>query len=126
MGGRARELTFTRTIRLDEWRGYGVRPSRTHSFEDHLGRVRGTKSNIKDGYDTGTSLRHVVAVGDLAGAQPLRVQVVLEIRHFSRVGCATEHTVTSAVEQYFAAFKVAKVFRLAAHIGSRFTDAGAR
>ena len=29
--------------------------SRTYSFQDHLGLVRGTKSKIGDGYDTGTS-----------------------------------------------------------------------
>ena len=52
---------------------YGVRPSSAQSFGDQLGRVRGTKSKIEDGYDTGTSLRHVVAVGDFAGAQPLRL-----------------------------------------------------
>ena len=46
---------------------------RTYTFQDHLGLVRGTKSRIEDGYDTGTSLRHVVAVGDFAGAQPLRL-----------------------------------------------------
>ena len=38
--------------------------------------------NREDGYDTGTSLRHVVAVGDFAGAQPLRVQLDLELSHF--------------------------------------------
>ena len=57
---------------------YGVRPSRTYSFKDHLGRVRGPKSKFEDGYATGTLPLRGVAVGDLAGAQPLRVQVVLE------------------------------------------------
>ena len=67
---------------------YGVRPSSAYSFGDQLGLVRGTKSKIEDGYDTGTSLRHVVAVGDFAGAQPLRVQVVLELSHFLLLSAA--------------------------------------
>ena len=57
---------------------YGVRPSGTYTFQDQLGLVRGTKSKIEDGYATGTLPLRGVAVGDLAGAQPLRVQVVLE------------------------------------------------
>ena len=61
---------------------YGVRPSRTFSFGDQLGRVRGTKSKTEDGYYTGTTCAGVVAVGDLAGAQRLRVQVVPELSHF--------------------------------------------
>ena len=56
-------------------RRYGVRPSSAQSFQDHLGRVRGTKSKIKDGYAEGTARPLCVAVGDFAGAQPLRVQV---------------------------------------------------
>ena len=67
---------------------YGVRPSRTHSFQDHLGLVRGTKSKIEDGYYTGTTCAGVVAVGDLAGAQPLPVQVVLELSHFLLLSAA--------------------------------------
>ena len=67
---------------------YGVRPCRTYTFQDHLGRVRGPKSKIEDGYATGTSLRRGVAVGDLAGAQPLRVQVVLELSHFLLLSAA--------------------------------------
>ena len=52
---------------------YGVRPSSAYSFQDHLGLVRGTKSKIEDGYYTGTTCAGVVAVGDFAGAQPLRL-----------------------------------------------------
>ena len=59
---------------------YGVRPSRTYSFGDQLGLVPGTKSKIEDGYATGTLPLRGVAVGDLAGAQRLRLQLVLEFR----------------------------------------------
>ena len=67
---------------------YGVRPSSAQSFGDQLGRVRGTKSKIEDGYYTGTTCAGVVAVGDLAGAQPLPVQVVLELSHFLLLSAA--------------------------------------
>ena len=60
----------------------------TFSFQDHLGLVRGTKSKIEDGYATGMSLRRGVAVGDFAGAQPLRVQLVLELPHFLLLSAA--------------------------------------
>ena len=43
---------------------YGVRPSRTHTLEDQLGLVPGTKSKIEDGSDTGTSGGEVVTVAD--------------------------------------------------------------
>ena len=77
--------------------GYGVRPSsRTYSFQDHLGRVRGTKSKIKDGYAEGTARPLCVAVGDLAGAQPLRVQVVLELSHFLLLSAALSRPLPSA------------------------------
>ena len=72
------------------------RPSRTFSFGDQLGLVRGTKSKIEDGYDTGTSLRHVVAVGDLAGAQRLRLQLVPELSHFLLLSAALSRPLPSA------------------------------
>ena len=78
-----------RTVDITQKVEYGVvRPCRTYTFQDHLGRVRGPKSKIEDGYATGTSLRRGVAVGDLAGAQPLRVQVVLELSHFLLLSAA--------------------------------------
>ena len=43
---------------------YGVWPSETHTFEDQLGLVPGTKSKIEDGSDTGTSGGEVVTVAD--------------------------------------------------------------
>ena len=43
------------------------------SLEDQLGRVRGTKSKIEDGSDLGTYHTQVTSVGDLAGAQRLRL-----------------------------------------------------
>ena len=55
---------------------------KVRKFQDHLGLVRGTKSKIEDGYATGTSLRRGVAVGDFAGAQRLRLQLVPELSHF--------------------------------------------
>ena len=45
---------------------YGVRPSRTFSFGDQLGRVRGTKSKIEDGSTVGTLGAHRTAVRDFA------------------------------------------------------------
>ena len=72
---------------------YGVRPFSAYSFQDHLGRVRGTKSKIEDGYATGTLPLRGVAVGDLAGAQPLRVQLVLEFRKISLPSAAPFHHV---------------------------------
>ena len=51
-------------------------------------RIRGTKSKIEDGYATGTLPLRGVAVGDLAGAQPLPVQVVLELSHFLLLSAA--------------------------------------
>ena len=54
--GSARHRHLSRGIAENRTRisVYGVRPSRTYSFEDHLGRVRGTKSKIEDGYAEGT------------------------------------------------------------------------
>ena len=75
---------------------YGVRPSRTHSFGDQLGRVRGTKSKIEDGYYTGTTCAGVVAVGDLAGAQRLRLQLVPELSHFLLLSAALSRPLPSA------------------------------
>ena len=66
------------------------------SLGDQLGLFLGTKSKVEDGYDTGTSLRHVVAVGDFAGAQPLRVQVVLELSHFLLLSAALSRPLPSA------------------------------
>ena len=45
-------------------RHYGVRPSETHTFEDQLGLVPGTKSKIEDGSATGTSVTLGAAVAD--------------------------------------------------------------
>ena len=75
---------------------YGVRPSSAYSFQDHLGLVRGTKSKIEDGYYTGTTCAGVVAVGDFAGAQRLRVQVVLELSHFLLLSAALSRPLPSA------------------------------
>jgi len=72
---------------------YGVRPSGTYTFQDQLGLVRGTKSKIEDGYATGTLPLRGVAVGDLAGAQRLRLQLVLEFRNFSLLSAAPFHHV---------------------------------
>ena len=55
---------------------YGVRPSRTYSFGDQLGLVRGMKPKIEDGSDLGTHHTQVTSVGDLGGAQRLRLQLV--------------------------------------------------
>ena len=72
---------------------YGVRPCRTYTFQDQLGLVRGTKSKVEDGYATGTLPLRGVAVGDLAGAQRLRLQLVLEFRNFSLLSAAPFHHV---------------------------------
>ena len=62
---------------------YGVRPSSAQSFGDQLGRVRGTKSKIEDRYATWTPVTLGTTVGDLAGAQRLRLQLVVpELSHF--------------------------------------------
>ena len=78
----AHDCTFYRQLLLKPI--YGVlRPFSAYSFGDQLGLVRGTKSKIEDGYATGTLPLRGVAVGDLAGAQRLRLQLVLEFRKIS-------------------------------------------
>ena len=74
----------------------GPASSSAQSFQDHLGRVRGTKSKIEDGYAEGTARALCVAVGDFAGAQPLRVQVVLELSHFLLLSAALSRPLPSA------------------------------
>ena len=75
---------------------YGVRPSSAQSFGDQLGRVRGTKSKIEDGSDLGTYHTQVTSVGDLAGAQRLRVQLVPELSHFLLLSAALSRPLPSA------------------------------
>ena len=82
-----------------------VRPSRTFSFGDQLGLVRGTKSKVEDGYATGTSLRRGVAVGDLAGAQRLRLQLVHELSPFLLLSAALSQPLPSAHRRWVSALR---------------------
>ena len=72
---------------------YRVRPSGTYSFQDQLGLVRGTKSKIDERSTVGGSLTLRTTVGDLAGAQRLRLQLVLEFRKLSLLSAAPFHHV---------------------------------
>ena len=52
--------------------------SRSARFEDQLGLDDEVNSEIADGYYTGSSARHVVAVGDLPTSSVSAVQLVLQ------------------------------------------------
>ena len=67
-----------------------------YGFQDQLGPVRGTKSKFDERSTVGRSFTLRTTVGDLAGAQRLRVQLVLELSHFLLLSAALSRPLPSA------------------------------
>ena len=75
---------------------YGVWLPETYGFQDQLGLVRDTKSKFDERNTVGRSFTLRTTVGDLAGAQRLRVQLVLELPHFLLLSAAPIRPLPSA------------------------------